>query len=264
MGNGMTPDVIEHAWLTIGTDYKRKELKQSPIYHRTSLGNKGVGRLAAYRLANKIMVETQPRDDMFGSMLTINWNSLVRRGSSIEDLSVDVEHGLTNLIPGGHGTRITLSDLKCHNWNASKVKSLVSQLQGIQNPFSVKDNFTIEVKSDEPKVQEWIDSVTPSSEIVKNSLFKFEFSISQSNNNEDDFAFLNWNYSFDPINFPVSAKIVQSAKEGKQPLDIDAKEFMAYDKDVKERFFLKNRLLNGIGKSQDVFMPFQEMVKFWI
>lgn len=255
-GNGMTPDVIEHAWLTIGTDYKRKELKQSPIYHRTSLGNKGVGRLAAYRLANKIMVETQPRDDMFGSMLTINWNSLVRRGSSIEDLSVDVEHGLTNLIPGGHGTRITLSDLKCHNWNASKVKSLVSQLQGIQNPFSVKDNFTIEVKSDEPKVQEWIDSVTPSSEIVKNSLFKFEFSISQSNNNEDDFAFLKWNYSFDPINFPVSAKIGQSAKEGKQPLDIDAKEFMAYDKDVKERFFLKNSLLNGIGKITGCFYAF--------
>lgn len=114
MGNGMTPEVIEKAWLTIGTDYKRKELKQSPIYHRTSLGNKGVGRLAAYRLANKIKVETQPREDMFGSVLTINWNKLVRGGNSIEDLAVDVEHGVSNLIPGGHGTRITLSDLKCH------------------------------------------------------------------------------------------------------------------------------------------------------
>lgn len=127
-GNGMSPAVIENAWLTIGTDYKRKELKQSPLYHRTSLGNKGVGRLAAYRLANKIKVETQPRDDMFGSVLTINWNKLVRQGGSIDDLDVDVEHGVTNLIPGGHGTRITLSELKCHNWNATKVKSLVSQL----------------------------------------------------------------------------------------------------------------------------------------
>lgn len=256
MGNGMTPDVIENAWLTIGTDYKRKELKQSPIFHRTSLGNKGVGRLAAYRLANKIKVETQPRDDMFGSMLTINWKSLVRGGSSIDDLAVDVEHGLTNLIPGGHGTRITLSDLKCHNWNASKVKALVSQLQGIQNPFSAKDNFKIEVKSDDPRVQEWIDSVTPSSEIVKNSLFKFEFSISQSNSKLEDFAFLDWSYSFNPTNFPVSTKIDENIKKGKQPLDIDAKEFIAYDKDVKERFFLKNNLLDGIGKITGCFYAF--------
>lgn len=256
MGNGMTPDVIENAWLTIGTDYKRKELKQSPIFHRTSLGNKGVGRLAAYRLANKIKVETQPRDDMFGSMLTINWKSLVRGGSSIDDLTVDVEHGLTNLIPGGHGTRITLSDLKCHNWNASKIKALVSQLQGIQNPFSAKDNFNIEVKSDDPKVQDWIDSVTPSSEIVKNSLFKFEFSISQSNSKLEDFAFLDWSYSFNPTNFPVSTKIDENIKKGKQPLDIDAKEFIAYDKDVKERFFLKNNLLDGTGKITGCFYAF--------
>lgn len=256
MGNGMTPEVIEKAWLTIGTDYKRKELKQSPIYHRTSLGNKGVGRLAAYRLANKIKVETQPREDMFGSVLTINWNKLVRGGNSIEDLAVDVEHGVSNLIPGGHGTRITLSDLKCHNWNATKVKALVSQLQGILNPFREKDNFTIEVKSDEEKVQEWINSVTSSSEIIKNSLFKFEFSISQSNGNAEDFAFLNWKYSFHPINFPVSTNIEPNVKEGKHPLDIDAKEFIAYDPNAKERFFLKNKLLNGIGKITGCFYAF--------
>lgn len=256
LGNGMSPAVIENAWLTIGTDYKRKELKQSPIYHRTSLGNKGVGRLAAYRLANKIKVETQPRDDMFGSVLTINWNKLVRQGGSIEDLDVDVEHGVTNLIPGGHGTRITLSELKCHNWNATKVKSLVSQLQSILNPFRKKDNFTIEVKSDDEKVQEWINSVTPSSEIIKNSLFKFEFSISQSNGNAEDFAFLEWKYSFNPINFPKSAKIEPNNKERTQPLDIDAKEFIAYDKNIKERFFLKNQLLDGIGKITGCFYAF--------
>ena len=65
-GNGMTPEVIEKAWLTIGTDYKRKELKISPIYHRVSMGNKGVGRLAVHRLAHKIKVETQAREDFLG------------------------------------------------------------------------------------------------------------------------------------------------------------------------------------------------------
>lgn len=62
-GTGMSPDVIEQAWLTIGTDYKRKEVKTSPIYHRVSMGNKGVGRLAVHRLAHKIQVETQALGD---------------------------------------------------------------------------------------------------------------------------------------------------------------------------------------------------------
>lgn len=119
-GNGMTPEVIEKAWLTIGTDYKRKELKISPIYHRVSMGNKGVGRLAVHRLAHKIKVETQAREDFFGSELTINWDKLVNAGTHLEDLGVSVEHGLVDLIKGGHGTRITLSDLKNHNWNATK------------------------------------------------------------------------------------------------------------------------------------------------
>ena len=255
-GNGMTPDIIENAWLTIGTDYKRKELKESPIFHRTSLGNKGVGRLAAYRLANRIKVETQARGDMFGSVLTINWNSLVNGGSHIEDLAVNVDHGHANLIQGGHGTRITLSDLRCKNWNATKIKNLVGKLQGIMNPFHQNDDFSIEIKSDDERVQSWIDSVTSSSEIVKNSLYKYEFSLTQSNTNADDFAFLKWKYTFLPINFPSTANIEPSYNEEKGPLELDVKEFISYDENIRERFFLTNKLLNNIGTISGCFYGF--------
>lgn len=137
-GNGMSPEVIEKAWLTIGTEYKRKELKISPIYHRVSMGNKGVGRLAVHRLAHKIKVDTQARNELFGSELVINWDQLIGEGSHIEDLSVSVDHGIAGLIKCRHGTRITLSDLKNHHWNATKVRELVSKLQGIINPFAPK------------------------------------------------------------------------------------------------------------------------------
>lgn len=53
-GSGMTPNIIQNVWLTIGTDYKKKKAKVSPIFHRSSLGNKGVGRLAVHRLADEI------------------------------------------------------------------------------------------------------------------------------------------------------------------------------------------------------------------
>ena len=69
---GMTKDIIEKAWLVIGTDYKRKEVKESREKRRTSLGNKGVGRLAVHRLANSIILETQAIGENTGSMLDIN------------------------------------------------------------------------------------------------------------------------------------------------------------------------------------------------
>lgn len=246
-GNGMTPEVIEKAWLTIGTDYKRKELKISPIYHRVSMGNKGVGRLAVHRLAHKIKVETQAREDFFGSELTINWDKLVNAGTHLEDLGVSVEHGLVDLIKGGHGTRITLSDLKNHNWNATKVKGLVGKLQGIINPFKPKDDFEIIIKSNDDKVQEWIDSVTPSSKFFANSLYRFDFKLTPSSEQDEDIVSFLWKYTFNPVNMPSDSKVLPRVMERNEGLMIDGKTFINYDRDSIEKFYLKNKLLKDFG-----------------
>lgn len=246
-GNGMTPEVIEKAWLTIGTDYKRKELKISPIYHRVSMGNKGVGRLAVHRLAHKIKVETQAREDFFGSELTINWDKLVNAGTHLEDLGVSVEHGLVDLIKGGHGTRITLSDLKNHNWNATKVKGLVGKLQGIINPFKPKDDFEIIIKSNDDKVQGWIDSVTPSSKFFANSLYRFDFKLTPSSEQDEDIVSFLWKYTFNPVNMPSDSKVLPRVIERNEGLMIDGKTFINYDRDAVEKFYLKNKLLKDFG-----------------
>lgn len=246
-GNGMTPEVIEKAWLTIGTDYKRRELKISPIYHRVSMGNKGVGRLAVHRLAHKIVVETQARGDLFGSKLIINWDKLINEGSHIEDLGVSVNHGLTNLINGGHGTRITLEDLKNHNWNSTKVKDLVSKLQGIINPFKENDNFKIVIRSNSEDVQRWIDSVTPSSEFFANSLYRFDFKLSLSSEQDEDGVSFLWKYIFNPVNMPSDSKVLPRQIEKNEGLMIDGKAFLNYDNGSVERFYLKNKLLKDFG-----------------
>ena len=89
-GCGMSSSIIQNVWLTIGTDYKKKQAKVSKKYHRTSLGNKGVGRLAVHRLADEILLESQAEGDLFGSRLSINWKSLIQSEEYIEDLYVDV------------------------------------------------------------------------------------------------------------------------------------------------------------------------------
>jgi len=255
-GNGMTPEVIEKAWLTIGTDYKRKELKISPIFHRVSMGNKGVGRLAVHRLAHKIKVETQARGDFFGSELTINWDKLINASTHLEDLGVSVEHGLTDLIKGGHGTRIILSDLKNHNWNATKVKELVGKLQGIINPFKPKDDFKIIIRSNDDKVQQWIDAVTPSSEFFSNSLYRFDFTISKSSEIDEDAANFIWKYTFNPVNIPSSSGVLPRTIERSEGLMVDGKTFSVYDETAIEKFYLKNKLLNALGSIEGCFYGF--------
>ena len=59
-GHGMSPEIIEDVWLTIGTDFKRgKNRKESKKFERVSFGNKGVGRLAVHKLAKIVTLETQ-------------------------------------------------------------------------------------------------------------------------------------------------------------------------------------------------------------
>ena len=132
-GNGMSKEIIEKAWLVIGTDYKRREVKESTYKRRTSLGNKGVGRLAVHRLANTIKLETQARGENTGSTLNINWTKLIESSDFIDGLSVVVNHNVPNIIQSGHGTRITLSELREINWSRAKVYEMVSRLQNIKN-----------------------------------------------------------------------------------------------------------------------------------
>lgn len=255
-GTGMSPEVIEQAWLTIGTDYKRKEVKTSPIYHRVSMGNKGVGRLAVHRLAHKIQVETQALGDLFGSELIIDWDNLINEGSHIEDLSVTVKHGLDNLIEGGHGTRITLSDLKNHDWNATKVKNLVSKIQSIINPFRKMDDFKIVIQSNDDIVQRWIDSVPSSSQFFANSLYRFEFVLSRSSDQDDMPADFSWKYTFNPVNIPSKENVLSRSLNRKEGLMMDGKTIVFYDKDAIENFYLKNKLLRSFNTIEGCFYGF--------
>lgn len=128
-GSGMTIDIIQNVWLTIGTDYKKKKAKISPIFKRSSLGNKGVGRLAVHRLADEITLESQAKGELFGSRLHINWKELIQSEEYIENLSVEVNDGISDLFKLGHGTRIVLSGLKTKKWTKSILKDLAQKIE---------------------------------------------------------------------------------------------------------------------------------------
>ncbi len=203
-GYGMSPDIIKNEWLTIGTDFKRGEKrKPSPKYGRVSLGNKGVGRLAVHKLARVITVETQVNGDMFSSRFTIDWKKLIESKEYIQDLTVDIEDVGETLFAKGHGTRIILSGLITKNWSKQILRDLVRKIENIKNPFNEFPNFDIEVKVSS-LYQGWLEGIKTSTEILKDSLYQFDFELKKWIENENDipddsdFAELLWSYKFNP------------------------------------------------------------------
>ncbi|OAZ04822.1 ATP-binding protein [Flavobacterium succinicans] len=201
-GHGMSPNIIENVWLTIGTDFKRgKNRKVSKKFNRVSLGNKGVGRLAVHKLAKEINVETQVEGDLFSSQFYINWNNLIKSKEYIQDLEVEIENVPNTLFEKGHGTRIILSGLVNKNWTKLLLRDLVRKIENIKNPFVKFPNFNIEITANDHH-QNWLEGIKTSSEILKDSLYQFDFEIKKwtpnSNDlpNDDHLAEYLWSYNF--------------------------------------------------------------------
>lgn len=251
-GSGMTPQIIQNVWLTIGTDYKKKKAKISPIFHRSSLGNKGVGRLAVHRLADEITLESQARGEIFGSRLHINWSELIKSEEYIEDLSVVVEDGVTDLFETGHGTRIILTGLKTKKWTKVILKDLAQKIMNIKNPFEDIDSFEIEIICNEAEKQEWIDEAKNPLWVLDRSLYSFRFLIEPSS--ESSNGLFKWSYKFNPINI--------SSKGSIKPREIRKIEnsFLLKPISTKDNThnLLTNQDLEKIGPISGVFHVFNQ------
>lgn len=259
-GVGMTSSVIQNVWLTIGTDYKKKQAKISKKFHRVSLGNKGVGRLAVHRLADEILLESQAEGDLFGSSLRINWKELVQSEEYIEDLSVEVKDGISKGFVDNHGTRITLTGLKTKKWTRAILKELARKIVSIKNPFCDLDSFEIKLISNESEKQHWLDEIQSPVWILNNSLYNFSFRIEPSEQGE--LASFHWKYSFNPINFPGNSGIIAESKESSDNtrliLRSDVFDEQADQNGERGRHILQNQDLVGIGPISGVFHVFNQ------
>ncbi len=256
-GCGMSSSIIQNVWLTIGTDYKKKQAKVSKKYHRTSLGNKGVGRLAVHRLADEILLESQAEGDLFGSSLSINWKSLIQSEEFIEDLYVEVNEGVLNTFIEGHGTRITLTGLKTKKWTKAILKELAQKIQNIKNPFCEMDSFEIVMLSNEVEKQRWLDETKNPIWILNNSLYSFKFWISPS---QDERALFSWEYKFNPINFPSSSGL--TIKQKNSTIDnhmlLRPEVFGNVEERSNEQHILLNSDLNLLGPISGIFHVFNQ------
>lgn len=126
-GEGMSRDDLVNNFLTLGTASRRKALDQAIEANASKapyLGEKGIGRLSAMRLGEKLIVSTSRKGDRRKNVLSIDWARFSELDALLEDIHVAPEEGEIKEDKNTSGTTIELANL-LEDWTIGKVKDLV-------------------------------------------------------------------------------------------------------------------------------------------
>lgn len=148
-GLGMSKEDVVRKWLRIG--YSSKRFEKVSIKDRRKTGEKGIGRLSADRLGEKITLKTKTKEtDVFG--LEINWEDFNKQGIDLHLVPFKkVSSPKINLpkVDGNEsdsGTEIIISELR-NTWVDSDLKRLYEELSLLTSPFRVIDDFRVSINS---------------------------------------------------------------------------------------------------------------------
>lgn len=153
-GNGMSISDIENKWLIVATSHKAQNPKSK--YGRIVTGEKGIGRLSAGRLGNKLEMSThQEQGD--GLQFEVNWDK-VARCHKLSDYKIEVKaitpKDMAQLGIDKKGTCIRISELR-RGWRidgpeADDVKEIENALSRIENPFAGEMGFKLILEAEGP------------------------------------------------------------------------------------------------------------------
>jgi len=141
-GNGMTYERFTSAFLRIAGRDKEIGQRRSPRFGRRYTGQKGIGRLAAHKLATWMGVISIPRREpamrTLGVRAELDWNLIEQQddlGSISEGLGVEAIAPLPSQSPG---TVLELRRLRS-NWSERQLVLFVTELRAAQPPQALLD-----------------------------------------------------------------------------------------------------------------------------
>jgi signal transduction histidine kinase len=144
-GSGMTLGDLENIYLTVGTPHRLNERNSDS--QRVILGEKGIGRLSAMRLGNRLHVTTATAADKAWNDLKIDWNDFGRDASQLlEDIEIAPYRGDVKHDAAAHGTTIHITDLNT-TWSLRKLAEIAaSELCRFTDPFAQNNRFPIHLR----------------------------------------------------------------------------------------------------------------------
>jgi signal transduction histidine kinase len=136
-GSGMSISEITTNFLTLGTPARKREVDRLVANGgtKTPLGEKGIGRLSAMRLAERLRLETARAEDVHVSVLDIDWRLFGNLDAMIEDIVIEPRIGPRKEKETWHGTRLTLSGL-LEDWTEKRVREFANyDFARLTDPF---------------------------------------------------------------------------------------------------------------------------------
>lgn len=143
-GSGMLRKDIEDGWLVLGGSSK-ESTKLTPKKNRRTVGDKGLGRLAALRAAKTALMVTRHDSEPAKGALSVevNWKDF-DKVSVVEDVKLPIESSHRDT----PGTTITLKGLT-RTLGRSEVERLGRNIVLLNSPFYEGADFRVELKSPE-------------------------------------------------------------------------------------------------------------------
>jgi len=156
-GHGMDMQTILSSWMVIATSTK-KDNRKSKSGRRRVLGEKGIGRFAAARIAEELELFTRTSDQAdTESYAVFDWTQFDDDERFLDDiLFLADEQTATEIVPGWrlkdfseeryrapyHGTVLRMNRLK-HTWEKHDLENLQRGLSRLLSPFYLKNDFSI-------------------------------------------------------------------------------------------------------------------------
>lgn len=159
-GHGMSRRDLVDSYLVIGTPSRKRAIdaalrggvtrQQRPPF----LGEKGIGRLSAMRLGDRLRVETAQQMDEHLNLLAIDWSAFADLDAMLDDIDVTPERGGAKPTPEWTGTRLTIDALNA-DWTLDRVQRLA------EYDFSRLTDFFSDVKRRPRIAIFWNDNRVP-------------------------------------------------------------------------------------------------------
>ena len=160
-GEGMSLEDLEDVYLTIGTRSRLedREIQRATLADALSgkaprpvLGEKGVGRLSAMRLGQRLSVRTSKAGEKHWNLLDIDWSWFSHSSDQmLDEVDVEPQRGPAKVDPAESGTAIRVFSLHSH-WSEAKLRAIAtSEFSKVTDPFLPKPLYPISLRfNDEP------------------------------------------------------------------------------------------------------------------
>ena len=125
-GSGMSREDLESIFLVIGTPSRKKKVQEAFANDEQDapyLGEKGIGRLSAMRLGERLTVKTARAEDTHWNHLDIDWTAFDDLDAMLDDIDIEPEPGRKKKPPNRSGTDIRIQQLSS-DWTKRRLEDL--------------------------------------------------------------------------------------------------------------------------------------------